>query len=407
MKRLLFVIFVIFSQTLLQGQTFSDLRDYIAERFVDSTGREVVKVIVPGKPPDNFRMPVASPTRGSVVLSDVPGYSWSFGCSPTAAAMMTGYYDRTGYSNMYTGPTNGGIAPLDNSSWGSVVINGETRSQCPISATRNGVDGRATRGHVDDYWVSYGSSNPDPYITNGWTQHIYGDCTGDYMKTNQSAYNNTDGSTWFYYIENGSPYSGPGNYNDDGLYGLKQFFQSRGYSVVGFFTQLILGYGGNIFGFTFAQYKQEIDAGRPVLIQVVGHTMLGYGYNDAGSTIYLHDTWDYSEHSMTWGGYYSTMQHWGVGVIQLSCSAPAQPGVISGPTPVCQNTTNTYGISEVTGATSYTWTLPSGWSGSSTTTSINALAGSGGGNITVAANNSCGSGPSRTKSVNVEALTAS
>ena len=41
-------------------------------------------------------------------------------------------------------------------------------------------------------------STVDPYITNGWTQHTWGEAIGDYMKTSQSAYGNTDGSTSFY-----------------------------------------------------------------------------------------------------------------------------------------------------------------------------------------------------------------
>jgi hypothetical protein len=82
-------------------------------------------------------------------------------------------------------------------------------------------------------------------------------------------------------------------------------------------------------------------------------------------------------------------------------STPSQPGAISGSTSVCPGSTNTYSISSVSGATSYTWTLPSGWSGSSTSTSIIATAGASGGTISVTANNSCGSGTSRTLAVGV------
>jgi hypothetical protein len=314
-KSLLFYALLLVSFA-LSGQNANSLENYIVDRFVDASGKEVVKIVVPGIPPDH-REPVAIPSRSSSSLSNVPAYDWSFGCSATSAAMMAGYYDRTTYPNMYTGPTSGGVAPMDNSSWGTVVINGETRSQCPISATRNTLDGRTTRGHVDDYWIQYGNTGPDPFIVNGWTEHTYGDCTGDYMKTNQYNYGNSDGSTTFYNYLDGSPYSGPGNINDDGMWGLKLFFQSRGYTVTSAFNQYIYGYGGNTLGFTFAQYKAQINAGRPVLIQVEGHTMLGMGYDDTGNTVYLHDTWDYSTHTMTWGGYYSGMLQYAVGVVQL------------------------------------------------------------------------------------------
>ncbi len=316
MKKILSLVFVL-SVLLATGQENIAVGDYISDKFIDSTGREVIKIMVPGKPPDHFRMPVAAPTDDSYSLSNVPAYDWSFGCSATSAAMMAGYYDRTTYPNMYAGPTNGGVAPMDNSVWGTVVISGETRSQCPFSATRQGLDGRANRGHVDDYWIMYNNPGPDPFIVNGWTEHTYGECTGDYMKTNQSTYNSSDGSTWFYNYTDGSPYSGPGANNDDGMYGIKLFFESRGYTVTSHYNQYIYGYEGNTLGFTFVQFKSEIDAGRPVLIQVSGHTMLGMGYNDTGTLVYLHDTWDYSTHEMTWGGSYSGMQHYAVGVIQL------------------------------------------------------------------------------------------
>ena len=404
MKKSLLVVLLMMCSLFQFGQNTSDLDPYIVTRFIDSTGQEVVGVMVPGRPPDNFRMPEATITRSAVTLPDVPAFDWCFGCSATSVAMMAGYYDRTGYADVYTGPTNGGVVPMNNSVWGSVIINGETRSLCPLSATRNGLDGRTTRGHADDYWIQYGSTAQDPYITNGWTQHTYGDCTGDYMKTNQSEYGNVDGSTLFYYYPSGSPYNGHGNNNDDGIYGARLFFESRGYTVLSSYNQLIWGHNGNASGFTFAQYKQEINANRPVLIQVSGHTMLGVGYDDSNndSIVYLHDTWDYSTHQMTWGSSYSGMQQYMVSVLKLGCATePEQPDSISGLTIVCENTMNVYSVPEVEGATSYTWTLPSGWSGSSSIHSINATAGPTSGVISVTANNACGSSVAQTLTVTV------
>ncbi len=296
---------------------------YIVRTFIDDDGNEIMEVIVPGKPPENFRAPVAFINKSAVTLPDMPAYDWSFGCSATSAAMMSGYYDNNGYANIYTGPTNGGIMPMDNSVWGDVVINGETRHQCPLSATRNGLDGRTIRGHVDDYWHSYGDSGPDPFIINSWIEHTWGECTSDYMGTSQSSWDNADGSTRFYYNLNGSALhdytacetgSPP---RKDGCHGMREFFESRGYTVLDNYTQLIYGYDGNTLGFTFNQFKQEINAGRPVMIQVEGHSMVGYGYDDSGNTIYIHDTWDYSHHTMTWGGSYSGMQHYAVTVVEL------------------------------------------------------------------------------------------
>lgn len=275
---------------------------------------------VPGKPPEKFRAPVALPTDNATILNNVPAYDWSFGCAATSAAMIAGYYDYNLYPGMYTGPANGGLAPMTNAVWGLVIINGDTLKQCPLSATRNGVDGRTTRGHVDDYWIKYGNTGPDPYIANGWAQHAYEDCTGDFMKTNQSAFNNSDGSTRFYFWNDGTKWSG--TLADDGGYGFELFMDSRNATVTDRFTQLIYGYNGNTKGFTFSDFRQEINNGNPVLIHVTGHTMVGFGYDNATNSVYLHDTWDYSDHQMTWGGGYphssGTLNHWGVTVLHLS-----------------------------------------------------------------------------------------
>ena len=45
--------------------------------------------------------------------------------------------------------------------------------------------------------------------------------------------------------------------------------------------------------------------------------MIGYGYDDATNTLYIHNTWDHTSHTMTWGSTYSGMQHYGITVFQL------------------------------------------------------------------------------------------
>jgi hypothetical protein len=82
-----------------------------------------------------------------------------------------------------------------------------------------------------------------------------------------------------------------------------------------------------------------------------------------------------------------------------SCTPPAQPATVSGAVAPCQGSSQVYSVAAVSGATSYTWTLPSGWSGSSTTNSITVTSGSTAGNISVIANNSCGSSAARTYAV--------
>jgi gliding motility-associated-like protein len=96
----------------------------------------------------------------------------------------------------------------------------------------------------------------------------------------------------------------------------------------------------------------------------------------------------------------------GFNAVYTYVTTPAQPGAISGATPVCAGTTGlVYSISAVPGATSYNWTVPSGASitAGSGTTSITVSMGSNSGNVTVNAQNMCGTSASQTLAVTVNA----
>ena len=329
----IFLCTLMFFSILSFGQKYGDYRDNIIDTIVTEDGRVAYCIKVPGKPPDHFYAPPAVYTRSTKTLPLVPAFNWSFGCSATSAAMIAGYYDNFGYPNMYLGPTNNGVMPMDNSSWPDTTINGELRHQCPLSATCQGLDGRTIPGHVDDYWISYQSPGPDPWTIAGGgsgIQHAYGDCTGDYMKTNQwldpGEQVNIDGSTAFWSWENGTKF----NLDDaeylevedlDGMYGFALFMASRGYTVTGAYTQLTKAPGLSHW-MSFADFKAEIDAGRPVLIHITGHTMVGFGYDDTGgdSTIYIHDTWNFQDHTMKWDGTYDNKTQWAATVLHLAPS---------------------------------------------------------------------------------------
>ncbi|OFY82949.1 MAG: hypothetical protein A3F72_03320 [Bacteroidetes bacterium RIFCSPLOWO2_12_FULL_35_15] len=87
-------------------------------------------------------------------------------------------------------------------------------------------------------------------------------------------------------------------------------------------------------------------------------------------------------------------------------SIPAQPTAITGASAICDGTTNTYSSDPVSGASSYIWTLPAGWSGTSTTTSIGATADATNGTIIVKATNSCGTSAPQTLFVTVNPIPA-
>lgn len=96
-------------------------------------------------------------------------------------------------------------------------------------------------------------------------------------------------------------------------------------------------------------------------------------------------------------------------VVTTSGSIPAQPGSVIGNTPVCVNTPNqVYSVPLVANATTYNWTVSSGWiiTAGQGTNSITVTTGSAGGTVSVTAANGCGNSPVRNLTVNVVTLAA-
>jgi len=90
--------------------------------------------------------------------------------------------------------------------------------------------------------------------------------------------------------------------------------------------------------------------------------------------------------------------------VQVS-PVPAQPSAISGAAALCAGSgLQTYSVPAVSGATSYSWSLPGSWSGSSTGNTIQVSPGISGGTMTVLAINACGNSPSQSLAVTVNAL---
>jgi len=293
-------------------------------------GKSLDETIIggPPNPPTGYeleRVSVALPQPDQTMAINtltVPAYDWVFGCSAVSGAMIAAYYDRNGFSDIYTGTTNGGVMPLDSSVWSTWTDGvGATYPNNPLVASHNGVDGRIIRGSIDNYWVSYESSALDPYITNGWTMHTWGDAIGDYMKTSQSTYGNIDGSTEFYTWTTSPTRLTCSDMEDhsiddvDGTYGRKLFYEAKGYTVTDCYNQKTDNNGG---GFTFAMFMAEIDAGRPVLLNLAGHSIVGVGYDDSTNTVYIQDTWDYLTHTMTWGGSYTGMNLLSVSIVNVA-----------------------------------------------------------------------------------------
>lgn len=106
--------------------------------------------------------------------------------------------------------------------------------------------------------------------------------------------------------------------------------------------------------------------------------MAGDGYPDGGRATVLNDLWK--------------LNH---------CVTPLPPTAIEGAAIVCAESDVVYTVSPVEWASSYTWILPPGWTGSSTGTEITAAAGNTGGVIQVAAHSACATSDTFTFDVTV------
>ena len=289
------------------------------------------------------------------LLPNAPNYDWWYGCSPTSSGMMMGHYDRNGYAaQTYTNLVPGGVAELNSYGNPTAIANATI----------------ASSGHIADFWVGYGLSaplNPDPL---GSGRAIPGgfNSLADFMGTSQDAAGNTDGSTTFYYWQTtgGVPLPNPFTADDavfngvtlsSGMYGVGEYVQYAGYNYVNptydpinwnnpqppddeLYNQYIDTVAAG--GFSLAQYQAEIDAGRPVLVHIENHTMLGYGYTAGTNIINVYDTWadldvggpwsdGQNPGTLAWGGQYDGHGMWHYGVTVLTLTGGSQDDVIPEP----------------------------------------------------------------------------
>jgi len=249
-------------------------------------------------------LPVPLGADQDVRLLDMPDYNWHAGCFGTATGNLMGYWDRHGFPDIYTGPTAGGIAPL-NDAGANVGIRSMWASQA-------GFDGRPANkmGHINDYWIGYENTDADPHVTAGRQEHAP-DCVGDFIGLNQKKWTNMnsecdgniDGYSFVYWDTRGNkrinytPSTAAGSPARDIQSGLRAWAQYRGYDA-DVFTQLadINPRTPSGQGFSFEALKAEINAGYPVLMFLQDynvmslprsgmpranpniHGMLAYGY---------------------------------------------------------------------------------------------------------------------------------
>ncbi len=316
------------SQTNVDNPIFiEEINPYFSINHYQLKGGKPIHAMIikgPPKPPEHeneTRAAGISLIKIAKALPDFPSFNWVFGSSAVSGAMIAAYYDRFGYSSIYTGPTNDGIYPTTDTGFGNWVDSiSDTYPENPLVASHFGVDGRQAPGSIENYWVSIESHSPDPFVANGWVEHGWGEAIGDYMKTSQSQFGNRDGWTRFYYNAFSTEkltcadLEESGYFYHDGNYGRKLFYESRGYLVKDCYTQAtdnkVVG------GFSFEDFKAEIDGGHPVMIHIAGHTMVGFGYEN--DFVLVRDAWDSNPkniYAMPWGGHYYGMELWAVSIV--------------------------------------------------------------------------------------------
>lgn len=254
-------------------------------------------------------------------LANTCDYQWWYGCSPTSAGMMMGHYDRNGYmGSNYDNLVPGGVAESETyvgtTGWAALANNAI-----------------ASQGHVTDFYSGGGGASGDDVVP---PSHSF-NSLADFMGTSQDnlsaihPFGNPNGTTTWWFYTNGSPLyesdvfgAGPDYYNISGMYGIGEYVDYAGYDTAVLYNQILPGVAPivwpgdppNVSGYTFAEYMAEIDAGRPVLIHIEGHTMYGYGYIDDGTnTVNVYDIWIQGGGQMTWGGLYAGRYHIGVTVM--------------------------------------------------------------------------------------------
>jgi hypothetical protein len=202
-----------------------------------------------------------SPTQADqMLLSDVPSYYWHFGCSPTSAMMVLGYWDTWGYDDLIPGS-----ADWDDN---RTAIREAIASKGDGNGTTSN-PGTPGTGHVADYAyyggvsdASWDDPNPDMSELDPENAHA-DDCLADFMGTSRSVGGLHYGATWT---------------NDIGT-GMENYATWRSEAF-----ESELSWGGLL---TWETFTNEIRLGRPVHFSVdssgsgtVDHSITAIGFRD-------------------------------------------------------------------------------------------------------------------------------
>jgi len=259
-----------------------------------------------------------SGTNGDVLLSGtMPQAEYMYGCVPTATAMLLGYYDLYGYQGKDLSKIVDGTVALKSRGTDGNAYDMDAFDTVlgKLTASKEYVyrfyerDGKETTPEQELVYTF--QEDNKTLKTDEWN------CLADYLGTGQYWRNADNLVTLVSYCTLADLYNN--NYSDvriksgdtvrmvryndtTMLPGLDLYVQSRGYQldyeITGTFQVDVAG--GS---FTFKDYMNEIDSGRPVLISIQGHVMIGYGYNQKTQEIIFDDCYK-ADQRMKWNGTY-------------------------------------------------------------------------------------------------------
>lgn len=198
-------------------------------------------------------------SSSQIIIADVPCYIWRHGCGPTALAMVIGYYDIHGFSDLFadygdiqTTSINQNIAGNDHYQDYSI----------PIDTFPNLVDDKSTTGGAHQ-------SN----------------CVADFCYTSWSSANNYYGWSWASDI-------------------ASAFTDYVATINPSYLTECSTIYNDAL---DWEEYKNEINGNRPVVFLVdtdgdgnTDHFVTGIGYDEMTHEYSFYNTWDGNIHWYPW-----------------------------------------------------------------------------------------------------------
>ena len=246
---------------------------------------------------------------------EMPQAEYMYGCIPTAVGMLLGYYDLYGYtvdgikydfSNLIEGTIT---VDSRGSDGGSIYDMKDPSLLASFIASTDYVSRFYGKSAASE--LAYTFINSD--VAYGLNVSAW-NSLADYLGTGQYWRGNADLNTRYYYADIDWLLSTEQQFVVDSMaipvkyidfkYGLSLYVQEAGYALD---TTQTASY--TVSDFSFYDFREEIAAGRPVLISMsaasgAGHMVVAYGYDARTNEIIFDDTYN-SDCRMKWDGSYN------------------------------------------------------------------------------------------------------